>query len=147
MRKPWLTSRLAKPGDALKRRLGDQLSERVLDVMQADLGPVGEDADHVEAQGVEGWVSGVEVVFGYGADGTLLVVGDGFQGTSVAGRASQLYLDEDEGVVFANYQVDLSAAGPVVAIEKCVTVLDQIAQREVFTPCPGGFILQSPTPE
>ena len=112
----------------------------------ADLGPVGQDADHVEAQGVEGWFSGVEVVFGYGADGALLVVGDGFQGISVAGRAPQLYLDENEGVVFANYQVDLPAPGSVVALEERVTVLDQIAQREVFTPCPGGFILQSPTP-
>jgi hypothetical protein len=118
MRKPWLTSHLAKPGDALKRRLGDQLSERVLDVMQSDLGPVGEDADHVEAQVLEGWFSGVEVVFGYGADGALLVVGDGFQGISVAGRAPQLYLDENEGVVFAHYQVDLSAPGPVVALDE-----------------------------
>ena len=39
--------------------------------MYADLGPLGEDADHVEAQGVEGWFLGVEVVFGYGADGVL----------------------------------------------------------------------------
>jgi hypothetical protein len=35
-------------------------------------------------------------VFGYGADGALLLVGDGFQGVSVAGLAPQLYLDEDE---------------------------------------------------
>jgi hypothetical protein len=30
----------------------------------------------VEAQGIEGWFSGVGVVFGYGADGVLLAVGD-----------------------------------------------------------------------
>jgi hypothetical protein len=114
--------------------------------MYTDLGPVGEDSDHVEAQGVEGWCSGVEVVFGYGADGALLLVGDGFQGISVAGPAPQLYLDEDESVVFAHYQVDFSAPRPVVALYECVTVLDQIAQREVFTPFPGGFVLQSPTP-
>jgi hypothetical protein len=93
-------------------------SESILDVMYADLGPVGEDPDHVEAQGFELWSSGVEVVFGYGADGALLVVGDGFQGISVAGPAPQLYLDEDEGVVFAHYQVDFSAPGSVVAFDE-----------------------------
>jgi hypothetical protein len=54
--------------------------------------------------------------------------------------------NQDECVVLAHYQVDLPAPCSVVALEKVVTVLDQIAQREVFTPCPGGFILQSPTP-
>ena len=40
--------------------------ECVLDMMYADLGPDGEDADHVEAQGAEVWFSDVEVMFGYG---------------------------------------------------------------------------------
>jgi hypothetical protein len=114
--------------------------------MQADLGPVGEDSDHVEAQGFEVWLSGVEVVFGYGAQGMLLAVGNGFQWVSEAGPAPQFDFHEDECVVLAHYQVDLPAPCSVVALEKVVTVLDQIAQREVFTPCPGGFILQSPTP-
>ena len=35
-------------------------------------------------------------MFGYGADGVLLAVGNGFQWVSVAGLASQLYLDENE---------------------------------------------------
>jgi hypothetical protein len=48
------------------------LSEGVLDVIKADLGALGEDADHVEAQGLEVWLCGVEVVFGYGAQGILL---------------------------------------------------------------------------
>jgi hypothetical protein len=124
----------------------DQLSESVLDVMYADLGSVGEDPDHVEAQGVEGWFSGVEVVFGYGAQGVLLAVGDGFQGVSVAGSAPQLDFHEDKDVVLVYYQVDLPAPCSVVALEKCVTVLDQVAQREIFAPGPGGSILQSPTP-
>jgi hypothetical protein len=127
-------------------RFSNTPSERVLDVMQADLGPVGEDTDHIEPQGTEGWISGVDVVFGYGAEGVLLAVGDGFQWVSVAGTAPQLDLHEDEGVVLAHYQVHLPAPGSVVALEKFVTVLDQIAQGEVFTPCSGGFILQSPTP-
>ena len=54
--------------------------------------------------------------------------------------------NQDEYVVLADYQVDLPAPSSVVTLEKRVTVLDQVAQREVFTPCPGGFIFQSPTP-
>ena len=61
-------------------------------------------------------------------------------------RDSFVSENQDEGVVLAHYQVDLPAPGSVVALEKFVTVLDQIAQGEVFTPCSGGFILQSPTP-
>ena len=64
--------------------------------MYADLGPVGEDADHVEAQGVELWVSGVKVVFGYGTEGDLFTVGNGFQWVSEAGPAPQLDFHEDE---------------------------------------------------
>jgi hypothetical protein len=54
--------------------------------------------------------------------------------------------NQDKGVVLAHYQVDLPAPCSVVALEKCVTVLDQVAQREIFAPGPGGSILQSPTP-
>jgi hypothetical protein len=114
--------------------------------MQADLGSVGQDSDHVEAQGLVRWFSGVKVVFGYGAEGVLFAVGDGFEWVSEAGPAPQFDFHEDECVVLAHYQVDLPAPCSVVALEKSVTVVDQIAQREVFTPCPGGFILQSPTP-
>jgi site-specific DNA recombinase len=53
---------------------------------------------------------------------------------------------QDEGVVLAHDQVDLPAPYPVVALDECVAVLDQVAQREVLTPCAGGFVLQSPTP-
>ena len=120
--------------------------ESVFDVMHADIGSIGEDADHVESQGVVVWSSGVEVVFGDGAQGALLAGGDGLERVSVAGSAPQLYLDEDEGVILAYYQVDLPAAGPVVALDELVPVLDQVAQSEVFAPCPGRFVLQSPTP-
>jgi hypothetical protein len=71
-------------------------SECVLDMMYADLGPVGEDADHVEAQGVEVWFSDVEKVFGYGAQGVLFAEGDGFQWVSEAGSAPKLDFHEDE---------------------------------------------------
>jgi hypothetical protein len=66
--------------------------------MQADLGPVGQDSDHVEAQGLVRWFSGVKVVFGYGAEGVLFAVGDGFQWVSEAGPAPQLDFHEDERI-------------------------------------------------
>ena len=47
-------------------------SECVLDVMHADAGSVSEDADHVEAQRIVVWSSGVEEVFCDGAQGVLL---------------------------------------------------------------------------
>ena len=65
-------------------------------MMYADLGAVGQDADHVEAQGVEVGFSVVEVVFGYGAQGLLLAGGNGLQRVSEAGTAPQLDLYEDE---------------------------------------------------
>jgi hypothetical protein len=114
--------------------------------MYAYIGSIGEDADHVESQGVVMWSSSVKVVFGDGAQGVLLAGGDGLEWVSVAGSAPQLDLDEDEGVILANYQVDLPAPGPVVALDELVAVLDQVAQREVLTPGAGGFMFQSPTP-
>jgi hypothetical protein len=120
--------------------------ECVLDMMYADLGTVGEDADHVEPQGVELWFSRVEVMFGYGAQGLLLAGGDGFQWVSEAGPASQFDFHEDDCVVLAHYKVDLPAPGSVVTLDGRVTVLDQVVQGEVFTPCPWGFVFQAPTP-
>jgi hypothetical protein len=115
-------------------------------MIYADLGAVGQDADHVEAQGVEMWFSGVEVVFGYGAQRLLLAGGDGLQRVSEAGTAPQFDFHEDECVVLADYKVDLASPGPVVALDEGVTVLDQVAQGEVFTPCSQGFVFQAPTP-
>jgi hypothetical protein len=115
-------------------------------MIYANLGLVGEDSDHIEPQGVELWFSCVEVMFGHVADGVLLAVGDGFQWVSEAGTTPQLDFHEDDCVVLAHYQVDLPAPGPVVALDGRVTVLDQIAQREVFTPYPWGFVFQAPTP-
>jgi hypothetical protein len=65
-------------------------------VLYAGFGSVGEDTDHVEAQGVVVCPSGVEVVFGYGAQGVLFAGGNGLQWISEAGTAPQLDLHEDE---------------------------------------------------
>src|SRR5215211_5137895 len=72
------------------------------------------------------------------ADGSLEV--SGVLGDCFVSR------NQDEGVVLAHNQVDLPSPSSVVALHKRVTVLDQVTQGEVFTPCPGGFVLQSPTP-
>src|SRR5918999_816206 len=72
------------------------------------------------------------------ADGSLEV--SGVLGDSVVSGT------QDEDIVLAHYQVDLPAPSPVVAFDERVTVLDQVAQGEAFTPCPGGFVLQSPPP-
>jgi hypothetical protein len=69
---------------------------RSLAYWRTSLGLHGEDTDHVEPQGVEGWFLGVEVVFGYRADGVLHAGGDSFQSVSEADPTPQLYLDENE---------------------------------------------------
>jgi hypothetical protein len=73
-------------------------------------------------------------VFGYGAQGVLFAGGYSLQWISEAGTAPQLDLHEDEGVVLAHYQVDLPSPSSVIALHERVTVLDQVAQGEVFTP-------------
>jgi hypothetical protein len=60
------------------------------------------------------------------ADGSLEVsgvLGDSF----VSGN-------QDEGIVLAHDQVDLPSPRSVVALHERVSVLDQVAQGEVFTP-------------
>ena len=73
-------------------------------------------------------------MFGYRAQDVLFAGGYSLQWISEAGTAPQLDLHEDESVVLAHYQVDLPSPSPVVALHERVTVLDQVAQGEVFTP-------------
>jgi len=121
-------------------------SERVLDVTYADFGPVGQDTYHVEPQSVIMRFSGVEEVSGDGAQRVLFAGGDGLEWVSEASSAPQFHFDEDERFVLAHDQVDLPSPRPVVALDQRVTEPDQVPQREVFTPGPGGFVFQSPTP-
>ena len=72
------------------------------------------------------------------ADGSLEV--SGVLGDSFVSE------NQDEGVLLAHYKVDLSAPGPVVALDERVMVLDQVTQGEVFTPWPWGYVVQAPTP-
>jgi hypothetical protein len=58
------------------RDCGTALSEGVLDVTYADVGPVGQDAYHVEPQGVVVRFSDVEEVFGEGAQRVLFAGGN-----------------------------------------------------------------------
>ena len=69
-------------------------------MLYTGFGSVGEDTDHVEAQGVVVCSSGVEVVFGYRAQGVLFAEGNGLEWVSEAGTAPQLDLHEDERLSF-----------------------------------------------
>jgi hypothetical protein len=66
----------------------------------------------------------------------------------VSGVLGDSFVSENQDEYFApsHDQVDLPATGPVVALDERVTVVDQIAQRKVFTPGPRRFVFQSPTP-
>jgi len=120
--------------------------ERVLDVANAQPVISDEDADHVEPQGIETRVAVGEVLHGELAEGGLFAVRDGFEWVAVSGSAAQFYFDEDEGVFFADDQVDLPAPRPVVALDEVVATPGQVAQREVLVPRPGGPYCSGATP-
>jgi hypothetical protein len=71
-------------------------------------------------------------------DGTLEIIG-------VFGD-SFLSENEDEDVSVPEDQVQLSVAGPVVALEEDVALSHQVAQRELFAPRAGELVAQGPTP-
>ena len=72
--------------------------EGILDVGYLGSSTADEDADHVEAQGLEFGGSLGQVLLGHEADGLLLAGGYGLQGGAVGGSAAELHLDEDEDV-------------------------------------------------
>ena len=68
-------------------------------MIYADLGPLGEDTDHVEAHGLEVWLCGVEAGVRLRSAGYFACGGDGFQWVSEAGPAPQLDFHKDERLV------------------------------------------------
>jgi hypothetical protein len=100
----------------------------------------------VESQRVELRITVGEVLFGEGAEHLLFAGGDGFQRVAEACTASQLHFHEDEGVVFAQDQVDLPVARPVVAFDELVAAPGEIAEGEILTPRSGGLLFQPATP-
>jgi hypothetical protein len=116
----------------MPRRIeGSRFPRNALECVQyvayASLVGAGEDADYVEAQGVEVWVAVGEILGGERADGTLFAWGYGFERIPESGSAAQFHLHEDEGVVFADDQVDLPVAGPVVAFDEGVSPAGKVA--------------------
>ena len=103
-------------------------------------------ADHVEAQRIEVRALPGEILFGKRADGGLLVGGDGFEWIPEAQSAAHLDLDEDEGILVAQDQIQLPVTGAVVALDELVSLLQQVAQRELFAPRAGEAFAQGPTP-
>ena len=69
-------------------------------MLYTGFGSVGEDTDHVEAQGVVVCSSGVEIEFGYRAQGVLFTGCNGLQWVSEAGPAPQPDLHEDARLRF-----------------------------------------------
>jgi hypothetical protein len=102
--------------------------------------------DYVESQGIEVRVAVGKVLLGEGAEGGLFVWGNGFQRISESRTAPQLHFHEDEDVVFAQDQVDLPVARPVVAFDELIAAPGEVTKREVLTPGSGGLLFQSPTP-
>ncbi|HEX2742148.1 MAG TPA: hypothetical protein VHM69_17045, partial [Rubrobacter sp.] len=58
----------------------------------------------------------------------------GFQRVTEADPASKFHFYEDEEFVFAQYQVELTVARPVVALDELVAAAGQVPQREVLAP-------------
>ncbi|HET9964121.1 MAG TPA: hypothetical protein VFQ10_01890, partial [Rubrobacter sp.] len=65
---------------------------------------------------------------------TVEISPDGSLDVSGVLRDSFVSENQDEGIVLAHYQVDLPSPRSVVALHERVSVLDQVAQGEVFTP-------------
>ena len=120
--------------------------ERVFYVANAHPVPAGENADHVEAYGIEVRFAVGEVSFGEMAQGRLFAWCHGLERVSESGPPAQFHLDEDEGAPIAKYQIDLPTARPVVALDEPVAAPGQVAKREVLAPRPGGCVTQAPTP-
>ena len=105
-----------------------------------------EDAYYVEAQGLEFWLVLGKVLFGEGANGGLLAGRYCFERVTVARGATELDLYEDEGLIVRDDEVYFATTLPVVACEEPVSTTEEVAQREVLAPRPGGLVGQSPTP-
>jgi hypothetical protein len=106
----------------------------------------GEDAYHVEAQGLEVWLVVCEVLFREGADGCLLAGRYGFERVTEARRAAELHLYEDETIFVADDEVYFATAFPVVAFDERIAAPGEVAQREILAPRPGRLACQAPTP-
>ncbi len=113
-----------------------------------DLGwsPADEDADHVEAQEVKIGGSLGQVLLGREADGVLFSGRYGLQGGAVGGAAAKLHLDDHECVFVARDQVELPAAGAVVALDDLVAFTGEVAARYLLAEISGGPVVRAPTP-
>lgn len=120
--------------------------EGVLHVDESGFSAVDGYPDHVEAECCLLGLSNGEVVPGEGAYFGLFARGYRFERVAEVGTLAQLDLDEDEGIVLAQYQVELTVAGAVVPLDERVTAVLKVLQGEVLAPAPGGATLQGPTP-
>ncbi len=96
-------------------------------------GGAEDDLDDVQADGDVRMIQEAEPCLGAADEGFLLGGIDGVGGAAEAVGGARFYLDEDEGLLFAAYQVDLAAVRRAeVAVEDLEAVPAQM---------PGGELL------
>ena len=120
--------------------------ESVLDVYDPGPSTLRENADGVEANGME--IGGVveEVFFRDLAYGPLFAGGDSFERFAEARAAAEFDLDDDEGSVFAGYKVQLAVTGPVVLVHDGVAAVFEKAAGEPLAELPARAVVQPATP-
>jgi len=100
-----------------------------------DLGATGaeDDFDDIEADGNQGIAEKTEPGVGAANEGLLFRGVDGIGRTAKAAESAGLYLDEDEGFLFAADDVDLAAVlGTEVAEEDLEAVTPEMAGGELL---------------
>ena len=80
------------------------------------------------------------------ADGVLFSGRYGLQGGAVGGAAAKLHLDDHECVFVARDQVELPAAGAVVALDDLVAFTGEVAARYLLAEISGVPVVRAPTP-
>ena len=86
-----------------------------------------ENPHYVEPQGVEGRVLVGKVLLGEGAERSLFARGDGFEWVAEAGSPAKFNFDEDQDIMLAQDQIDLSEARPVVSFDELVSAPGKVA--------------------
>ncbi len=107
---------------------------------------VEENADGIEAQGVEFRRLFDEVLFCHRADGPLFAWGYGLERVAEAGGASELDLDYYQGPVLAGDDVQFAVAGAIVLVDDGVSPVFEEAAREPLAARSAGAVVQVATP-
>ena len=106
-----------------------------------------QDAHHVEAHLLADGAPLRQVLVGREPEPAALGRGHRLHRLPESRAPAQLDLDEDQGRAVLQDQVDLPAAGPVVALDEGVSQAAEVGERELLPPRAGGRRpAQPPTP-